>query len=357
LVTNTADDGYLDIKVKSESGTTYTSMYYTTTSTQSLIKQNVSYQPWTWGNTASAPLNWSTGVLVNGQYAYPAGTYTVSVESKLNAMKDNYKNAGADYTGKTISQSYTITLVSDTIKIEANKDTVVRSKPFSITITGKPTTTYVVWVKGTNTMQGGYDDQPPMINMNQDGVKMDSFNAGTPYVVDLVAGSYVYQNGGGKIVWNDVAKGSLTGYRDVLGNGTYMYANVTTTSSGTRTVEFITSNWTKAQKYTIRVEQNFSGQYKSDEVDVKVEKGAVTIVAAGDQSYYLGEEIKFSGTNTESYKTYLFIIGPNLATNGAALTNPRAAVTSANFENADVQSDNTWSDEGSLIHISEPARH
>ena len=45
---------------------------------------------------------------------------------------------------------------------------------------------------------------------------------------------------------------------------------------------------------------------------MKVEKGAVTIVAAGDQSYYLGEEIKFSGTNTESYKTYLFIMGPNL---------------------------------------------
>jgi PGF-CTERM protein len=349
-VTNTNADGYLDIKVKSESGTTYTSMYYTATSTQTLVKQNVSYQPWTWGSVPSAPLNWSTGVLVNGQYAYPAGTYTISVESKLNAMKDNYKNAGADYTGKTVSQSYTITLVSDTIKIEANKDSVVRSKPFSITITGKPSTTYVVWVKGTSTMQGGYDDQPPMINQNQDGVKLDNFGSVqgsndhvTPYIVDLQAGSYQYQNGGGNVVWDDVAKGTLSGNRNVLGNGTYMYANVTTSSSGTRTVEFITSNWTKAQKYTIRVEANFNNQYKSDEVDVKVEKGAVTIVAAGDQSYYLGEEIKFSGTNTESYKTYLFIIGPNLATNGASLTNPRTAVTTANFENADVQSDNTWS--------------
>ena len=64
-------------------------------------------------------------------------------------------------------------------------------------------------------------------------------------------------------------------------------------------------------------------RFKSDEVDVKVEKGAVTIVAAGDQSYYLGEEIKFSGTNTESYKTYLFIIGPNLNENGAQLIAPR----------------------------------
>ena len=59
----------------------------------------------------------------------------------------------------------------------------------------------------------------------------------------------------------------------------------------------------KAQKYTIRVEADFGSSdhdYKTDQVDVKVEKGAVTIVAAGDQSYYLGEEVKFSGTNTES---------------------------------------------------------
>ena len=99
--------------------------------------------------------------LRNGQFAYPAGTYTVWAESLLNNMKDNYQNAGADYTGKTVSQTYTVTLVSDTVKIEANKDSVVRSKPFSVTITGKPNTLYHLWVKGTSTMSGGYDDQPP----------------------------------------------------------------------------------------------------------------------------------------------------------------------------------------------------
>ena len=70
-----------------------------------------------------------------------------------------------------------------------------------------------------------------------------------------------------------------------------------------------------------------NGDFKGDEVDVKVEKGAVTIVAAGDQSYYLGEEIKLSGTNTESTTTYLFIIGPNLPRDGGILTNPKDAVT------------------------------
>ncbi len=83
---------------------------------------------------------------------------------------------------------------------------------------------------------------------------------------------------------------------------------------------FTTDNMTKAQQYTIRVEQNFSGQFKSDEVQVQVEKGAVTIVAAGDQSYYLGEEVKFSGTNTESQETYLFIVGPNLQQYGSKIS-------------------------------------
>ena len=49
------------------------------------------------------------------------------------------------------------------------------------------------------------------------------------------------------------------------------------------------------------VQASFDGRYKTDQVDVKVEKGAVTIVAARrPEVYYLGEEVKFSGTNTES---------------------------------------------------------
>lgn len=105
-------------------------------------------------------------------------------------------------------------------------------------------------------------------------------------------------------------------YDQALGNGTYVYANVTLDQTGTRTVQFSTTNWTKAQQYTVRVEQNFGGTagYKYDEVQVQVQKGAVTIVAAGSQSYYLGEEVQFSGTNTESSDTYLYITGPNLPT-------------------------------------------
>jgi PGF-CTERM protein len=367
-------DGFINLKVKDESGAQLSALYNSSSTItgptgpgtpHSVLKNFVSKQPFFWGAPdAPGKWNWDTGALDQfNQYAYPVGTYTISAESLLNRMKDNYKQGGADYTGKTVSQAYTITLVSDTVKIEANKDSVVRSKTFSVTVTGRPLTTYYLWVKGTSTMEGTYDDQPPMIVKNQVDVNMDKFVTTkmppnpTGYAV-AVYGNYLYENGAGATILDDVAQTYWTEW------GTREYALIKTNPSGVRTIEFLTTNWTKAQKYTIRVEQQFAtaalldtatedlygvGTYKNDEVDVKVEKGAVTIVAAGDQSYYLGEEIKFSGTNTETYKTYLFIVGPNLPDNGANIgkDDPRHYPTETNdipsFKVVDVNGDNTWS--------------
>ncbi|MDD1691237.1 MAG: DUF3821 domain-containing protein, partial [Methanoregula sp.] len=359
----TATDGYITIKVKDEAGATYSSLIvgaqngkYNATS---ITKQFVNQQPWYFGDSNNY---WVTDATdSNGQYSYPVGTYSVWAESLLNKMKDNYKNAGADYTGKTISATGTVTLVSDTVKIEANKDSVVRSKAFSVTVTGKPSTYYYVWVKGTSAMTGGYDDQPPQIVNNQADVNFDNaidasgINSTTGAAQTAIHnyGDYQYENGAGKTIWRDVAanKTTVNSY-----NKTRYYAYIKTSNSGTRTVEWTTNNWTKAQKYTIRVENLFGTTYKSDEVDVNVEKGAVTIVAAGDQSYYLGEEIKFSGTNTETYKTYLFMVGPNLPEDGAVINdadkdprnagslNPGVATNViSDFKEVDVNGDNTWS--------------
>jgi len=344
-----AGDGYINVRVKDESGATFTSVLTADGGTLGLSSLNITRTPFTLGDTTA---NWSTGALnANGQLAYPIGTYTVFAESRLNNMKDNYKNGGVDYTTKTVSQTVTVSLVSNTVKIEANKDTVVRSKPFSVTITGKPRTTYHLWLKGTSNLAGGLDSQPPMVNTGIEGVTYIAVCAtaedqrAAALATPGSALGYAYQNAGAnRVVFDDVSHVLETGF------GSRVAVNVATSASGTRVVEFVTSNWTKAQKYTIRVEQNFgsatSPSFKSDEVDVKVEKGAVTIVAAGDQSYFLGEEIRFSGTNTESYKTYLFIIGPNLNDNGAQLTSPRASIINQNadtFVQADVAGDNTWS--------------
>jgi PGF-CTERM protein len=369
-------DGYIDLVLKDEANSQIDALYNQSVNDVAdvpgpftVLNNFVDNQPWFWGTKTATPtpIDSATGVQHNGyvwdtaaldgsnQYAYPVGTYTVYAKSTLNKMKDNYKQGGADYTGKTVSQSYTITLVSDTVKIEANKDSVVRSKSFSVTVTGRPSTEYYLWVKGTSSMQGTYDDQPPMIVLNQDGVFMDPNPWLNPAIFIPASqvttqpstyGMYQYENGAGATISDDVSVNPYTK------NGTLEYAKIVTSTSGTRTIEFTTTNWTKAQKYTIRVENEFpagSKSYKNDEVDVSVEKGAVTIVAAGDQSYYLGEEIKFSGTNTETYETYLFIVGPNLKEVGSQIQNsdPRhyAVVNNdpSTFKQVDVNGDNTWS--------------
>ncbi|MEH1515170.1 MEMAR_RS02690 family S-layer glycoprotein, partial [Cutibacterium avidum] len=171
-----------------------------------------------------------------------------------------------------------------------------------------------------------------MILSTQADVKQDA--AAGPYEI----GKYQYEGGAGKSIKQDVPD-------DPEFHGTKFYALVKLNSSGTRTVEWKTSKDTKDKKYTIRVERKSGSQYKSDEVDVKVEKGDVTIVASGDQSYYLGEEVKLSGTNSETDVTYLFITGPNLPNAGGMLKSPRKEVNNdqpASFDQADVQDDDTY---------------
>ena len=365
--------GNIDIKVKTAAGNTYTALY-TSNATQgalankSITQQNVTAPLWFWGTldgnqptTTNVADNWSTGATdATGQNAYPAGVYTVIAQSRVNGMYDNYLNGGATYTGKTVSQPATVTISSNTVTISANVDSVVRSKPFSVTITGKPYMTYHLWIKGTSSLDGSYDNQPPLITANQAGVVQDPVTS-TPITpatdTNYIAqnGNYVYQNGAGSDIWNNVAHGgdyaSFGPESQALGNGTYLYANVSLDQTGTRTVQFTTTNWTKAQQYTVRVEQNFGGAtgFKWDEVNVQVQKGAVTIVAAGSQSYYLGEDVQFSGTNTESQYTYLFITGPNLKQNGSTIwsTDPRNnAVVNGEpqtFQQISVNGDNTWS--------------
>jgi hypothetical protein len=72
------------------------------------------------------------------------------------------------------------------------------------------------------------------------------------------------------------------------------------------------------------------------------------ITTAGDQNHYIGQNIKLSGLNTVSYKTYLFITGPNLNVNGAQINsgNPRVypvVIGDPNtYPDVPVNGDNTW---------------
>ena len=351
------NDGYLDLVVKTESGAVLQALYTEEDGSEFefLKGLNVNTQPYTWAPDGDS---WETGAInpATNQRAYKAGIYYVYAISKLNNMQVNYLSGGATYSGRTVSETRTITLVSDTVKITANKDSVVRTNDFSVTITGKPGEFYNVWVKNTAGMNlDTPNNAPPIVTKGQDRiVPGDCTPRGTfPWSTF----NYQYQNGG----VNEVHDNAFGTNDDCDLTGEFSYASVRLTTAGTWTVGFTTTANTKAQKYTVRVEQNFGddcnvdgcdpNDFKADEVDVKVEKGAVTIVAAGDQNYYLGEEVKLSGTNSESDTTFLFIVGPNLEEHGAALDNPAQDALDgecgdpANWESvyADVLADNTWS--------------
>jgi hypothetical protein len=73
---------------------------------------------------------------------------------------------------------------------------------------------------------------------------------------------------------------------------------------------------------------------------------ALTIFAAGDQSYYFGEKIKLAGTSTKNLdKIFLFLIGPNLDKDGVKLDSTDIQSISDNMESftsVNVNSDHTW---------------
>jgi hypothetical protein len=353
-------EGFIDIKVKTAQGNTLFALYSASVTDASskaipLIGMWVNSAPWFWGN-ATFGYYWNTSSLDEiGQKVYPAGTYIVYAEFNINSMKDNYKNAGADYTGKTVSEARTITLVPDTVKIEANRDSVTRSMPFSVTVTGRPGSYYWIWVRGTSGMSGGYDDQPPMIPPYQAGVFTDgSTTTGIPRdIANTTYGAYLPED---KNAPNYV----FAQVPDYPFNGARYWAMVRTNDNGVRTVEFATSNQTRAQKYTIRVENNTNpattatgssvgGDFKTDEVDVTVDKGLVTIVAAGAPIYYMNDTIQFSGSNTGSTNVYLYMTGQGFPPEGAQMLcgNPKYCPVVNGvppcFIRPPVLSDNSWS--------------
>lgn len=77
---------------------------------------------------------------------------------------------------------------------------------------------------------------------------------------------------------------------------------------------------------------------------VSAETG-VTIAASGVQSYYYGEEVHLSGTNSLFDTTYLFVTGPNLPPGGAKLTFPHEGAVSGDpgtFTVVKTKPDKTW---------------
>jgi len=178
--------------------------------------------------------------------------------------------------------------------ITANKDSVIRGYNFHVTVTGEPSKEYHLFVRG-----GDGTGEYPAITPGQLGVV-----------------------------------------------STYSPTNVTIriTAAGTRTIQFNTNRSIDARTFTICVEDPVDPT-AYDDIEVEVKRGAVTITSAGTGSYYMGEEITLSGTNSDSYTTYLFLTGPNLPSNGVRLDGGMLPVENSNaasFPSVNVEIDETW---------------
>jgi len=220
-----------------------------------------------------------------------AGTYTAQAKWYSNQPGASFYNKGFD------SNAVTFEVLTKSLAITANKDTVIRGNSFTVTITGESVQEYRLFVKEVSSTVTDH----PVIAPGQNG-----------------------------IVTTQDAKN----------------VTVRTNAAGTRSIQFNTSAATEDRSFTIRVEAlGTAASSTYDEVKVRVEKGAVTVTSSGTGVYYLGEEITLSGTNTDGNYVYLFMTGPNLANNGVNLENPslRADIGTANFTRRDVETDDTWS--------------
>ncbi len=278
-ITNNTE-GFITIKVRNERGATLNYLYRDNSTIQVLTNLSVNTSSWFWGGGSTPGQNyWATDLLDRDHYHYYSiGTYVISAESSLNNMKDNYLNGGVAYTGRTVSEVHTISLVRDQVNIQANSNSIVRGSSFIVAVGGRPFSTYHLWVENTSTMSGNYDDQPPFINPHQVGVMVNRDPGLTNSIpVFPEAGAYQFQDGGGKAIYQDVAPGWPGSTSSFLKNGTTEYANITLDSNGRRMIQFDTTNWTKPQKYTIRIEQVFPINYSAEGGDVKRDSVEVTV--------------------------------------------------------------------------------
>lgn len=153
VVTNTQNrpnadsstDGFINIKIQKPSGEVITDLVRGTSDTSTpttTLNQYVTSQPWYFGTASNY---WVTDAKdSSGQYLYPSGTYTIWAESELNNMIDNYRYAGFDYTGKTISKSRTITIIDVPVSTQTSTSstpTLTSTSTYTSTPTPAITTT------------------------------------------------------------------------------------------------------------------------------------------------------------------------------------------------------------------------
>ena len=246
-----------------------------------------------------------------------AGVWTVQAEY---TSPEGFKNYAAK------SNTITFTVQSSTLTLTAAEDSVIRSNPFTVTIKGNANTPYAIYIDNADA-----SDNAPYLAAGQVGSKGPFTSIATSGAVQNPTTVY-----GGEVF--------------------------TTKADGTRTVQYDTFASTNDKSYTIKVNALNSSAYTDkqwkaetyvvgntvyidqsnyDTAKVSIEIGAVTMSASGDGSYYIGDEIVLSGTNTDSDKVYLFITGQNV--DAVVLKNlPTKTPASEATNPVEVKTDDTW---------------
>ncbi|HJK00994.1 MAG TPA: MEMAR_RS02690 family S-layer glycoprotein [Methanocorpusculum sp.] len=251
----------------------------------------------------------------------PAGVYTAYAEFKDFNVDGEKLFSGFKENAKK-SNSVTFTVQSTTLVLTSEQESVVRSNPFTVTIQGNSNSLYFVYLDGISA-----SDKNPKLQQGQSGMK-------TTIDQDIIPTGVIIAN-------KDDA--------NVMGS----YAFFETDASGKRTIQYNTVADTEDKTYTIKVYEinedwgspSYSVTSNYDSVKVKVEKGSVSIAVSDDGSYFIGDEIRLTGTNTDSSTVYLFITGPNLATNGLSLKSLGTTTIEPAKNNTvpiSVNTDNTW---------------
>ena len=224
------------------------------------------------------------------------------------ATPDGFKNDAPK------SNTVSFTIRTKEVTIESDKDTVVRGNSFVVTVSGDSKAYYYVYVEKSGTID---EDEYPLIRADQTDVWVND----PDFPIDCADDAAYFDD---------------------------TYAEIRTDAAGIKKVLFETSVMTDDKTFTIHVVNGDCAD--EDNVKVTIEKGAVTVVAEGDQSYFLGEEVTFSGTNTDSGDVYLFITGPNLASDGGYITDPMEDVWVDDEVPPDVIRDE-WEDFDSVVSV------
>lgn len=199
--------------------------------------------------------------------------------------------------------------------IYSNKEIFTRSNPIVVTVSGDPDRDYYLYIRKVDDSTTGY----PSLLPEQTGVTIRN----SPFTGAADPAATAIAN-------NERARASETA------------ALIATDADGRRAVNFATGAATRPGTYTIRVaDPACASNFR--EVNVRVDTGMATIEVEGGSTFFLGDQLRLSGTCTDNVSIYLFVTGPGLGDpNGVALDNATAPASRGRYVVRGVMSNGTW---------------